>query len=146
MRIHKKFGQKMVWDVNTEVVDILDEAEGILETFSAEDVSDRHVNNPVLHMTGDAASQDSNMGGVTGGPSDNETDRQLVTLDWEVNQICGEVLTSQGRVLRPPDDDGEVTQVFSEFIGPGLGEEELSFSLSEEEGVEAAGTVRSPTV
>ena len=98
----------MVWDINTEAVDVLAEAEGILETFTVVDVADRHINNPVLHMAGDTASQDSNMGGATGGPSDDETDRQLVTLGREVNRICGEVLTSQGGVLRPPDEDGEV--------------------------------------
>jgi hypothetical protein len=84
-RVYKRIGKRMVWNVDTEAVDILAGNEGISETFTMEDVADRHVNSPVPH--------------VTGGHSDDEIDRQLATLGRVVNRICGEVLTSEGRVL-----------------------------------------------
>lgn len=62
VRIHKKFRQRMVWDVNTENGGILGEAEGILETFTVEDIAGHLINSPVLHMTVDTVSQE---GGVT---------------------------------------------------------------------------------
>ena len=72
-----------------------------------------------------------------------------MTLDWDVNLIYGEVLTSQGRVLRPQDDDGAVAKAFSEFMGPKLSKEEHLGQCTVEEPyskAEAAETVHSTTV
>ena len=141
---------------------ILTGNEGISETFTIEDVADRNGNSPVPHVAGGTASLDTNAGRITGGHSDDEIDRQLATLGRVVNRICGEVLTCKGRVLRPPDNDRGIAQAFSEFIGPNLGNEEHleplpgqsqgggavlvnvegPYSETEEEGVEATGTVR----
>ena len=75
-RIRKKFGQKLVWDIDTEAVG---------------DVAGRHINNLVPHMTEDTASQDFIVGEDTGSMSvDEEINRELVTLDQEVGRICSE--------------------------------------------------------
>ena len=58
------------------------------------------------------------MSEITGVLSDEETDRQLVTPDQEINQIYGMTPTSRDGVLQLPDGDG-----FSKFIGPKLGKE-----------------------